>query len=83
MRESNGPRVFEEGTITQVIGPDGFNLYIGALCIKHIQSIQTTIDTQSGERLIKIRFRNTIEREIREIEENVRIAKTLSWIEII
>jgi len=78
MDESNGPRVFEEGTITQVIGAEGSNIYVGSLHIKYVEKVEIT--TGGENPVVKIKFQSG---RSRDIEENVRLAKTLPWIEII
>jgi len=81
MEESNGPRVFEEGAITQVIGIDGSNLYAGTLRIKHVEKIEVAFDFKTGTPTVKIKFESKNEKNSREIEENARIIKALPWIE--
>jgi hypothetical protein len=78
MDESDGPRVFEEGAITQVIGANGFNLYIGSLHIKHVERIEIT--TGGKNPVVKIKFQSG---RSRDIEENARLVKTLPWVNIV
>jgi hypothetical protein len=78
MDESDGPRVFEEGTITQVIGANGFNLYAGSLHIKYVERVEIT--TGGENPVVKIKFQSG---RSRDIEENIRLAKTLPWVNII
>lgn len=81
MDESEGPRVFEEGAITQVIGANGFNLYIGTLHIKCVEKVEVT--TEDGKSVVTIKFRRKNDRDDREIEENVRLVKMLPWVRVV
>lgn len=80
MEEADGPRVFEEGTVTQVLGPDSFNLYVGALYVKHVESAETLVDPCTGKMKVRIKFKRD---RTQEVEENMRLVKTLPWVEII
>ncbi len=81
MSELNGPRVFEEGVITYVVGADEFNLYVGTLRVKYIEKVEIT--TENEKSVVKIKFQRKNNKESMEIEENIRLVKTLSWIDVI
>jgi hypothetical protein len=75
---SESPRIFENGTITLVINPDGFRLCVNTLEIDHIQSIKIDLNRLNKPDISIILGDGTP----LEIDETMRVIKTLPWLKI-
>jgi hypothetical protein len=77
------PRVWGAGDITIAVGMHGYRIWVGVLLIDYVEEIKIIANSQ-GNPQVQIRFPQSHERETQlRIEENVRVAKTMSWIQVV
>jgi hypothetical protein len=76
----NGPRVFEEGALTLVIGPDSFNLYVGPTHLGCVDEAEANLNVEKSAVGIKLRKKNS--KHDQELEDCIRLIKTLPWVKI-
>jgi hypothetical protein len=75
--EEDGPRVFEEGALTLVIGPDKTNVYVGSICLKRVDAIKIE------ESIVSISLdKKKNSKHDQEIEDSLRLVKTLPWVKL-
>lgn len=80
----NSPRVFEEGTVTLVLGPGGCTVYAGAKEIGMFESVAADSGQESGRPSVEIRFGKSHDQDVAmRIEESARTAKTISWVRVV
>jgi len=76
----DAPRVFEEGTVTIVLGPGGCTVYAGAKEIEMFEHARA--ESRSGQTpLVELKFARSHEQDVDlRIEESARTARTIPWV---
>ena len=77
------PRVYEDGTVTIVIGQElgSCSVHVDSMEIGYLTSIEVISDQLTQK--VHMKFAKSDDRDLSmKIEESVRIAKTLPWVEI-
>jgi len=73
------PRVFENGTITLTVNPDGFRLYVGSLEVDRVDDVKIDLNRLNRPDIsVKIGDGTSLE-----IDETMRILKTFPWLKIV
>jgi len=81
---NDAPRVFEEGTVTLVLGPEGCTVYAGSKEVMMFESISVETGRESGRPSVEIKFGKSHDQEVAmRIEESTRTAKTIPWIKVV
>jgi hypothetical protein len=78
----DNPKVFGDGVLTVCIGTRGCTVYVGTEQIGFIENIEFEIES-NGAPQAKIKLPKSHDKDIRlKLEEQIRILKTISWIQI-
>lgn len=76
-------RVFDPNTVTAAISQDGATVSVGAVDLKYVKSLSVDCDSESGIRHVVVEFFRSHDAAVsREIEQNVRLARTLPWLAV-
>lgn len=81
-KNESGPRVFEEGALTLVVGPDGANAYVGSTHLGRVEIIVAAINLQIQKSDINISLSKKNSKHDQELEDCIRLIKTLPWVRI-
>lgn len=77
------PRVFEEGTVTLVLGPGGCAVYVGAKEVRMFESVSANAGQEPGLPSVEVKFGRSHDQDVAmRIEESVRTAKTVPWVTV-
>jgi hypothetical protein len=80
---SAGPRVFEEGAVTLVLAPSGASLWAGTHCVSMYGAVSVEVGEDRSVRAV-VRFSRSHDAEVAlRIEENVRLMRTVPWVEVL
>ena len=77
------PKVFEDGTVTIVVGQEigSCSIYINSMEIKYVTSCNVISDNINQK--ISIKFLKSDDKNLSmKIEESIRIVKILQWVKI-
>jgi hypothetical protein len=75
------PRVFEEGTVTLVVGPQGCSVYVGANELRMFSEIELKLGGSSPS--LKLQFQRSHDEKVAlELDEERRLAQSLSWADV-
>lgn len=78
------PRVFEDGAVTVVAGPGGCRVYVGAVELGHLGQLLVELGPAEGPPQVKLVLRRgTGEEDRLRIDEELRIVKSVPWIEVV
>lgn len=66
-----GPRVFQEGTVTIVVGPDGVRTYVGTSEVRSVSHV--VVDAGEDGRKVGITVDSS--------EEDLRLIRSVPWIQ--
>jgi hypothetical protein len=78
------PQVWGNGDVTIALGMKGFRIWIATLPIKYIEKLELHINPKTNKTELELQFESSQDSKIQiSIEENIRIAKTISWVKII
>lgn len=81
-KNESGPRVFEEGALTLVVGPDGANAYVGSIHLGYVETIVAAINLKIQKSSINVSLSKKNSKHDQELENCMRLIKTLPWIKI-
>jgi hypothetical protein len=74
------PRVFEEGTVTLVIGSQGCSVYVGANELQMFSEIELKLGEGNSLPLLKLQFQRSHDEKVAlKLDEERRMAQSLSW----
>lgn len=78
------PRVFDPGVLTFAVGIDGATVSIGSVDFAYIKSFRVEWTSETREHKVILEFFRSHDPEVsRAIEENIRLARTLRWVEVL
>ncbi len=76
----NRPRVFEEGTITLVAGPQGCSVYIGASELQMFSEVELKLEDGNSVPKLELQFQRSHDKKVAlRLDEECRLAQSLSW----
>ncbi len=74
------PKVFQQGTLTVVLGPTGLRLYAGATELPDVESVAFATGVGDLVPLAVLKFLRSPDPEVdRRLEEQERAAKSVRW----
>lgn len=80
---TDGPRVFEEGTLTVVTSHGGCSVYVGQTKIELYGKVKINFDSESGQPIVELEFQRSHEPQItQKIEEESRAARRIPWLRV-
>lgn len=80
----NEPRVFDPGGITVAAVRDGLSVACGHSDLGFVKSMSLTWDSETKSMKARVEFYRSHHAETsRQIEEAVRMARSLGWVEVV
>ena len=78
----DAPRVFEEGTVTIVLGSGGCSVFAGAREVGMFESVTASVEPGRAPS-VELRFARSHDRDVSvKIEESVRTVRTIPWVAV-
>ena len=79
----DSPRVFEEGTVTLVAGPQGCSVYAGSNEVRLFSGIELVAEEGGRPPRLVIRFQRSHDEEVSlQLDAERRLIRALGWPEV-
>jgi hypothetical protein len=76
----NPPRVFEEGTVTLVVGPQGCSIYAGPNEVRLFSGVELKAEEGGRPPELVIRFQYSHDKEVSiQMDAERRLVRALGW----
>lgn len=77
------PAVFEDGTVTVVVGPNGSSVFVGAAELEMLSGVLVEDPMNGNAPRVKLTILKSHDPEVElRLDEELRIAKSVPWIEV-
>jgi hypothetical protein len=76
----DGPSVFGSGEVTVAISQTGMSVWVSQTRVDYVKSFEFSHEAEKGNTLIISFYESHDQETALQIEENVRIARTIPWV---
>lgn len=76
-------RVFADGAVTIAMDGTVQSVWVGQVRVKHLKSILMRTDPMDRPEMVLYFVRGKTPEELLEVEENVRLVRTIPWITVL